>query len=98
MAGPIRGTILLCFVFFVAARVERGNKFFQPDARHQLHAEQALIRRSIDGFGKHLHDVLMLKSSHRAAFAAAIGRHLERYQAIERRLSREVHVAECAAA
>ena len=78
--------------------VERGDQFLQPDARHQLHAQQPLIEVGLDLFGKHLHDVLVLEAGHRAAFAAAIGRDFQRHQPVERQLPGQVHVAERAAA
>ena len=66
---------------------DRADDLLEADARHQLHAQQPLIGRFVDLFGKHLHDVGVLEPGHRAAFAAAIGRDLERHLPIERQLA-----------
>ena len=77
---------------------DRADDFFQADAGHQLHAEQPLVGGFVDLFGKHLDDVGVFEPGHRAAFAAAIGRDLERDFAIERNLAGEIDVAERPAA
>ena len=101
-AGPIRAALVVadccCRRGSVLCDVQHRDELFQADARHQLHAQQPLVEIRIDLFGKHLHDVLMLEPGHRAAFAAAIGRDLERDQPIERHLPGQVDVAERAAA